>query len=99
MINNKNFILKKVYTTVVSRLCSKNPFVWKKSLEMSVMWLVNTVLVYKKGSKSKMNIAYFKNIMSQLSNALSIVFISLKLVEILLIEVFSVAPAKGPSAR
>ena len=43
-----------------------------------------------------MNIAYFKNIMSQLSNALSIVFISLKLVEILWIEVFSAAPPKGP---
>ena len=61
---------------------------------MSVMKLINTVLVYKKGSKTKNDITYFKNIMSQLSNALSIVFIPLKLVEILRIEVLSIQPPK-----
>ena len=66
---------------------------------MGVMWLINTVLGYKKGSKTKNNTTDFENRMSQLSNALSIVLISLKLVEILRIEFFSVAPAKGPSAR
>ena len=59
---------------------------------MGVMWLINTVLGYKKGSKTKNNTTDFENIMSQLSNALSIVLISLKMVEILRIEFFSVAP-------
>ena len=62
---------------------------------MSFICLIITDLVYKKGSKIKNNTADFENRMSQLSNALSIVFISLKLVEILRIEFFSVTPPKG----
>ena len=77
-------------------MSSENPVFWRKLLEIAVMWLINTVFVYKKGSKTKNDITNFKNIMSQLSNALSIVFISLKLVEILRIEVLSVQPPKGP---
>ena len=59
---------------------------------MSVMGLINTVLGYKKGSKTENIFSILENIMSQLSNALAIVLISLKLVEILRIEFFSVAP-------
>ena len=59
------------------------------------MRLIYTVLGYKKGSKTKNIFSILENIMFQLSNALSIVFISLKLVEILRIEFFSVAPPKG----
>ena len=62
------------------------------------MGLINTVLGYKKGSKTKNIFSILENIMSQLSNALSIVFISLKLVKLRQIKVFSVAPPKGPSA-
>ena len=61
---------------------------------MSVMRLINTVMGYKKGSKSKNISLNLENMMFQLSNALSIVFISLKSVEILRIEFFSVAPPK-----
>ena len=60
------------------------------------MGLINTVLGYKKGSKTKNIFSILENIMSQLSNALSIVFISLKLVKLRHIKVFSVAPPKGP---
>ena len=60
------------------------------------MGLINTVLGYKKGSKTKNIFSILENIMFQLSNALSIVFISLKLVKLRQIKVFSVAPAKGP---
>ena len=49
----------------------------------------------QKEVKTKNNTTDFENRMSQLSNAPSIVFISLKLVEILHIEFFSVAPPKG----
>ena len=62
---------------------------------MGFIWLIIAVLVYKKEAKTKNNTTDFENRMSQLSNALSIVFISLKLVEILRIEFFSVAPPKG----
>ena len=62
------------------------------------MGLINTVLGYKKGSKTKNIFSILENIMFQLSNALSIVFISLKLVKLRQIKVFSVAPPKGPSA-
>ena len=62
---------------------------------MCFIWLIITVLVYKKGSRTKNNTTDFENRMSQLSNALSIVFISSKLVEILRIEFFSLAPPKG----
>ena len=40
--------------------------------------LINTVFVYKKRSKAKDIFSFLKNMMFQLSNALSIVFISLK---------------------
>ena len=67
---------------------------------MSVMGLnMNTVLDYKKGSKTKDIFSDLKNMMFQLSNALSIMFISLKLVKLRQIKVLSVAPAKGHSAR
>ena len=62
---------------------------------MSVMRLINTVLGYKKGSKTKDIFSDLKNMMFQLSNALSIMFISLKLVKLRQIKVLSVAPAKG----
>ena len=63
------------------------------------MGLINTVLGYKKGSKSKNISLNLENMMFQLSNALSIMFISLKLVKLRQIKVLSVAPAKGHSAR
>ena len=62
---------------------------------MSVMGLINTVLGYKKGSKSKNISLNLENMMFQLSNALSIMFISLQLVKLRQIKVLSVAPAKG----
>ena len=60
------------------------------------MGLINTVLGYKKGSKTKNIFSILENIMFQFSNALSIVLISLKLVKLRQIELLSVAPAKGP---
>ena len=60
------------------------------------MGLINTVLGYKRGWKSKHVFSNLENMMFQLSNALSIVFISLKLVKLRQIKVFSVAPPKGP---
>ena len=81
---------------LIVRCVPKNPFIWSKILQMGFIWLIITVLVYKKGSKTKNNTTDFENRMSQLSNALSIVFISLKLVKICQIKVFSVAPPKGP---
>ena len=62
---------------------------------MSVMRLINTVMGYKKGSKSKNISLNLENMMFQLSNALSIMFISLQLVKLRQIKVLSVAPAKG----
>ena len=62
---------------------------------MSVMGLINTVLGYKKGSKTKNIFSLSENMMFELSNALSIVFISLKLVKIRQVKVSSVAPPKG----
>ena len=62
---------------------------------MSVMGLINTVLGYKKGSKTKNIFSISENMMFELSNALSIVFISLKLVKIRQVKVLSVAPPKG----
>ena len=49
-----------------------------KSLKIVSIGFVNTVLAYKKGSKFKNIFSFWKNMISQLSNALSIVFISLK---------------------
>ena len=62
---------------------------------MHVMGLINTVLGYKKGSKIKNIFSNLENMMFELSNALSIVFISLKLVKLRQIKVLSVAPPKG----
>ena len=62
---------------------------------MSVMGLINTVLGYKKGSKTKNIFSISENMMFELSNALSIVFISLKLVKIRQVKVLSIAPTKG----
>ena len=59
------------------------------------MGLINTVLGYKKGSKTKNIFSISENMMFELSNALSIVFISLKLVKIRQVKVLSVAPPKG----
>ena len=59
------------------------------------MGLINTVLGYKKGSKTKNIFSMSENMMFELSNALSIVFISLKLVKIRQVKVLSVAPPKG----
>ena len=59
------------------------------------MGLINTVLGYKKGWKSKHVFSNLENMMFQLSNALSIMLISLKLVKLRPIKVLSVAPAKG----
>ena len=64
---------------------------------MSVMGLINTVLSYKKGSKTKNIFSISENMMFELSNALSIVFISLKLVKIRQVKVLSVAPLRGMS--
>ena len=58
------------------------------------MGLINTVLGYKKGSKTKNIFSMSENMMFELSNALSIVFISLKLVKIRQVKVLSVAPPK-----
>ena len=66
-----------------------------KSLKIGLIGLSNTVLVYKKESKDKNIFSFLKNMMSQLSNALSIVFISLKLVKLHQIKFLSVAPPKG----
>ena len=60
------------------------------------MGLINTVLGYKKGSKNKNIFSISENMMFELSNALSIVFISLKLVKLRQIKVFSVAHPKEP---
>ena len=62
------------------------------------MRLMNTALGYKKGSKTKDIFSDLKNMMFQVSNALSIMFISLKLVKLRPIKVLSVAPPKrqGP---
>ena len=62
---------------------------------MGFIGLVNTVMVYKKGSKLKNIFSFWKNMMSQLSNALSVVFISLKLVKLHQIKFLSVVPPKG----
>ena len=59
------------------------------------MRLINTVLGYKKRSKTKNIFSILENIMFQLSNALSIVFISLKLVKIQQILFSWAEPAKG----
>ena len=61
---------------------------------MSVMGLINTVLGYKKGSKTKNIFSISESMMFELSNALSIVFISSKLVKIRRVKVLAVAPPK-----
>ena len=64
---------------------------------MSVMGLINTVLGYKKGSKTKNIFSMSENMMFELSNALSIVFISLKLVKIRQVKVLSERCLRGMS--
>ena len=64
---------------------------------MSVMGLINTVLGYKNGSKTKNIFSMSENMMFELSNALSIVFISLRLLKIRQVKVLSVAPPKRHS--
>ena len=66
---------------------------------MTVMVRTNTLLGCKKRLKTKHVFSNLENMMFQLSNALSIMFISLKLVKLRQIKVLSVAPAKGHSAR
>ena len=46
---------------------------WIKSMKTGLIRLINTVLVYKLGSKAKNIFSFLKHMMSQLSNALSIV--------------------------
>ena len=64
-------------------------------MKIDLIGLTNTVLGYKKGPKTKTIFSVLKNMMSQLSSALSIIFISLKLVKLRQIEFLSVAAAKG----
>ena len=59
---------------------------------------INTVLGYKKGLKTVNIFLFCENILFQLSNALSIVLISLKLVKIQQDKHLSVAPPTGSSA-
>ena len=70
-----------------------------KSVKIGLIGLINTVLGYKKGSKAINIFSDLKSMMFQLSNALSIVFISFKLVKLHQIEVLPVAAAKGHSGR
>ena len=70
-----------------------------KFVKIGLMGPINTVLGYKKGSKIISIFSDLKSMMSQLPNALSIVFISLKLVKLHQIEVLPVAAAKGHSGR
>ena len=44
-ISDKWYTMKKVNSPFVFQ----NPIIWSKSLQKGVMWLINTVLVYKKG--------------------------------------------------
>ena len=62
---------------------------------MSLIELINTVLGYKKGSKTMIIFSDLKSMMSQLSNALSIVSISLKLVKLRQIEFLLAETAQG----
>ena len=65
-----------------------------KFVKIGLIGLINTVLGYKKGSKT-INIFFdLKSMMSQLSNALSIVSISLKLVKLRQVEFLLVATAE-----
>ena len=66
-----------------------------KFVKIGLIGLINTVLGYKKGSKTISNFSDLKSMMSQLSNALSIAFIPLKLVKLHQIKVLPVAAAKG----
>ena len=70
-----------------------------KFVKIGLIELINTILGYKKGSKTINIFSDLKSMMSQLSNALSIVFISLGLVKLHQIEVLPVAAAKGHSGR
>ena len=69
--------------------------VFDKKNKICVFGVINTVLVYKKGSKTKNIFLFLKNTTFQLSNALSIVFVSLKLVKIQQIQFSWAEPPKG----
>ena len=79
-----------------NRICVR---FFTKFVKIGLIALINTVLGYKKGSKTTNVFSDLKSMMSQLSNALSIVFISDKLVKLHQIEVLPVAAAKGHSDR
>ena len=53
----------------------------------------------QKGVKNQKYFSHLQSMMSQLSNTLSIVFISLKMLKLRQIKVLLVAPTKGHSAR
>ena len=88
--NNRS--LRKCY------IFQETPHFSNKITKKGVMELINTVLGYKKGSKTKNIFSHLESMTSHLFNALSVVSISLKLADILHIELWSVAPAKGHSA-
>ena len=62
---------------------------------MALNGVINTVLGYKKGLKTVNIFLFSENILFQLSNAPSIVLISLKLVKIQQDRYLSVAPPTG----
>ena len=70
-----------------------------KFVKMGVIELINTVSGYKKGSKTMIMFSDLKSMITQLSNALSIVSISLKLVKLRQIELLLVETAKGRRDR
>ena len=75
-----------------NRICVR---FFTKFVKIGLIELINTVSGYKKGSKIICIFSDLKSMMSQLSNALPIVFISLKLVKLQQIKVLPVAAAKG----
>ena len=79
-----------------NRICI---YFFTKFVKIGLIALINTVLDFKKGSKTTNVFSDLKSMMSQLSNAFSIAFISLKLVKLHQIEVLPVAAAKGHSGR
>ena len=70
-----------------------------KFVKIGLIELINTVSGYNKGSKTIIMFSDLKSMITQLSNALSIVSISLKLVKLRQIEFLLVAIAKGRSDR
>ena len=70
-----------------------------KFVKIGLIELINTVSGYKKGSKTMIMFSDLKSMITQLSNALSIVSISLKLVKLRQIELLLVETAKGRRDR